>query len=269
MNQLKIFDQTFTDKNNFVFLILFELLNNIELEEMMPIEYNKLLSEFNQNIQYNSFNKLDLNIVLNQENKTSFVKIFESINSNGFRLVSNHPNEVIKSKLFFNQDYRRVGTIIYKELENKIYVTDIFNTILNGLKFETFYELSIVKTSELVGDWISIKESGQLRINYNMTDWTPVGSKIEPKIEKLNVEFYKFICLATVRNYNSEETFLINVCETNVRIKDGFFYHYHFQTNEFLYKKPIYEFENNIFKTMIDVYEFVFQRKKTANSNYN
>ena len=68
MNQLKIFDQTFTDKKNFVFLILFELLNNSEFEEMMPIEYKKLLSEFNQNIQYNSFSKLDLNIVLNQEN---------------------------------------------------------------------------------------------------------------------------------------------------------------------------------------------------------
>lgn len=263
MNQVKIFDQTFSDKKNFVFLILFELLNNIEFEEMMPIEYNILLSEFNENIQYNSFSKLDLNIVLNHENKASFIKIFESIYSNRFKLISNDFNQVVKSKLFLNQDYR-IRTIIYKELDNKIYVTDLFNTILNGLKFETFYELSIVDPSELVDDWVSIRESGQLRINYNMTDWTPIGSKIELKIEKFNVEFYKFICLATVRNYNSEETFLINVCETNVQIKDGFFHHYHFQTNDFLYKKPIYDFEKETFKTIIDDYEFVFKRKNNS-----
>ncbi|WP_026728849.1 hypothetical protein [Flavobacterium denitrificans] len=261
MNQLKIFDQTFTDKKNFVFLILFELLINPEFEEMMPIEYNKLLSEFNQNIKYNSFSKLDLNIVLNHENKASFIKIFESINSNRFKLTSSDLNQVIKSKLFLNQDYRRLGSIIYKELDNKIYVTDLFNTILNGLKFETFYELSIVDANELLDEWVSIRESGQLRINYNMTDWTPIGSKIELKIEKFNVDFYKFICLATVRNYNSEESFLINVYETNVQIKDGFFYHFHFQTNAFLYKKPIYEFENDTFKTIIADYEFVFKRK--------
>ncbi len=263
MNQLKIFDQTFTDKKNFVFLILFELLNNSEFEEMMPIEYKKLLSEFNQNIQYNSFSKLDLNIVLNQENKASFIKIFESIYLNRFKLISNDCNQVIKSKLFLNQDYR-LWTIICKELDNKIYVTDLFNTILNGLKFETFYELSIVDGSELVDDWISIRESGQLRINYNMTDWTPIGSKIELKIEQINVDFYKFICLATVINYNTDETSLINVYETNVQIKDGFFHHFHFQTNDFLYKKPIYDYEKDIFKTTINDYEFVFKRKNNS-----
>lgn len=261
MNQLKIFDQTFSDKKNFVFLILFELLNNTEFEEMMAIEYSKLLNEFNFKLKYNYFDKLDLNIVLNHDNKNSFIKIFESIYANRFKLVSNDPNQVIKSKLFLNQDYKKTGKIIYKELENKIYVTDIFNTILNGLKFESFYELSNVNANELVDDWFSIKESGQLRINYNMTDWTPIGSKIELKIEKFNNNFYKFICLAKVMDYNSKETFLINVGETNVQIKDGFFHHYHFQTNDFLYKKPIYEYENNIFKTMIDDYEFVFKRK--------
>jgi hypothetical protein len=264
MNQLKIFDQTFTDNKNFVFLILFELLNNIEFEEMMPVEYNKLLDQFNFKLKYKYFDELDLNIVLNHENKNSFIKIFESIYTNRFRLISNDPNLVIKSKLFLNEDYRRIGIIIHEELENKIYVTDLFNTILNGLKFETFYELSIVNANELIDDWISIKESGQLRINYNMTDWTPIGSKIELKIEKFNNEFYKFICLATVRNYNSEETFLINVYETNVQIKDGFFFHFHFQTNELIYKKPIYEFENETFKTLINDYEFVFKRKNNS-----
>jgi hypothetical protein len=264
MNQLKIFDQTFTDNKNFVFLILFELLNNIEFEEMMPVEYNKLLDQFNFKLKYKYFDELDLNIVLNHENKNSFIKIFESIYTNRFRLISNDPNLVIKSKLFLNDDYRRIGIIIHEELENKIYVTDLFNTILNGLKFETFYELSNVNANELVDDWVSIKESGQLRINYNMTDWTPIGSKIELKIEKFNNEFYKFICLATVENYNTEKTFLINVYETNVQIKDGFIYHYNFQTNDFIYKKPIYEFENETFKTLINDYEFVFKRKNNS-----
>lgn len=264
MNQLKIFDQTFTDKKNFVFLILFELLNNIEFEEMMPVEYNKLLDEFYFKLKYKYFDKLDLNIVLNHENKNSFIKVFESIYANRFRLISNDPNLVIKSKLFLNEDYRRIGIIIYEELENKIYVTDLFNAILNGLKFETFYELSNVNANELVDDWVSIKKSGQLRINYNMTDWTPIGSKIELKIEKFNNELYKFICLATVEDYNSQKIFLINVYETNVQIKDGFFYHYHFQTNDFIYKKPIYEFENETFKTLINDYEFVFKRKNNS-----
>nr|WP_294780936.1 hypothetical protein [uncultured Flavobacterium sp.] len=259
MNKLKIFDQTFTDKKNFVFLILFELLNNVEFEETMPIEYNKLLSVFDEKIKY-SFSELDLNVALNEENIASFIKIFESIKSNRFNLLSNDLNQVLRSKLFQNQDHKKIGKIIYKELDNKIHVTDIFNAILNGLKFESFYELSIVNPSEFLGNWTSIMETGQLRINYNMTDWMPIGSKIELKIEEFENDLYKFICLATVRDYNSGAVFLINVCETNVLIKDGFFHHYHFQTNQFLYKKSIYEFEDNTFKTTIDGYEFVFQR---------
>ncbi len=261
MNHLKIFDQTFTDKKNFIFLILFELLNNEEFEHLLPKEYNILLNQFNQNLELSNFEKLDLNIALKNENKISFIKIFESIYSNRFKLISKNENDVLKSKLFQNKDFKKIGKIIYKELDNKINETDIYNTILNGLKFETFCELSIVNPKDLIDNWVSIKESGQLRINYNMTDWMPIGSKIELKIEEFNSEFYKFICLANVMNYNSKETLLINVHETNVKIKNGYFFHYHMETNDFLYKKPIYEFENNIFKTDIDDYQFVFQRK--------
>ncbi|GAA3740167.1 MULTISPECIES: hypothetical protein [Flavobacterium] len=265
MNILRIFDQTFTERK-FVFFILFELLNHPEFEELMPLEYNTLLSEFNEKLRYGSFNELNLNIVLNQENKASFIKIFESINSNRFNLVSNDFNQVLQSKLFLNQDRKKIGRIIYEQLENKIYVTDIFNAILNGLKFETLYEPSIVSAGELLGDWISLKETGQLRINYNMTDWMPIGSKIELKIEPFNDEIYKFICLTTVMDYNTKETFLITVLETNVQIKNGFFYHFHFQTNELIYKKPIYEFENDRFKTTINQYDFVFKRKKAISN---
>ena len=260
MNVLKIFDQVFTERK-FVFFILFELLSNEEFEKIMPVEYHKILSEFYLKLKYNSFRELDLNAVLNQENKVLFIKIFESINSNRFNLISNDVNQVLKSKLFLNQNHKKVGRIIYEELGNKTYVTDIFNAILNGLKFETFYELSIVTADELIGDWISIKETGSLRINYNMTDWMPIGSKIELKIERFNNQYYKFICLTNVMDYNSKETFLITVHETNVQIKNGFFYHYHFQTNDFLYKKRIYEFENNIFNSTIDTYEFILKRK--------
>ncbi|WP_125720733.1 hypothetical protein [Flavobacterium ustbae] len=261
MNLLKIFDQTFTHEKKFVFLILFELLESSEFEEMMPLEYSKLLSEFNSSLKYGSFRQLDLNSVLTRENKDSFIKIFESINSKRFNLISNDLNHVLKSKLFVNLDHKKVGRIIYEELQNKIYVTDIFNAILNGLKFETFYEVSIVSADELLGDWISVKETGQLRINYNMTDWMPIGSKVNLKIELFKEDYYKFICLATVRNYISGNVHLVKVYETNVQIKEGFFYHYHFQTNKLLYKKPIYEFENNTFKTTIHEYDFVFQRK--------
>ncbi|MBW1658382.1 hypothetical protein [Flavobacterium quisquiliarum] len=261
MNLLKIFDQTFTHKKRFVFFILFELLSNAEFEETMPVEYEELLSKFNLKLDYGSFNEFDLNVVLNQENKALFIKIFESINSNRFNLVSNDANQVLKSKLFSNRDRKKMGRIICDELENKIYITDIFNAILNGLKFETFYEVSVVASDDLIGDWTSIKETGQLRINYNMTDWMPIGSKIKLKIEPFKDELYKFIGLATVMDYNTKETFLITVHETNVHIKNGFFYHYHFQTNNFLYKKPIYEFENDIFKTTIDNYDFVFKRE--------
>lgn len=261
MNLLRIFDQTFTERK-FVFFILFELLNNVEFEETMPVEYNKLLADFNEKLKYgSSFSELDLNSVLTQENKALFIKIFESLNSNRFNLVSNDLNQVLRSKLFLNHDRRKIENIIYKQLENKIYLTDIFNAILNALKFETFHEVNIVSADELLGDWTSIKESGQLRINYNMTDWTPIGSKIELKIEEFEDDFYKFICLATVRNYNSRDFFLINVHETNVQIKNGFFYHYNFETHKLIYKKPIYEFENNTFKTTIGDYEFVFQKK--------
>ena len=261
MNQLKIFDQTFTDKKNFVFLILFELLNNAEFENLLPNEYKILLNQFNQNIEFSNFKKLDFDNILNENNKTSFIKIFESIYSNKLNLISKSENEILKSKLLQNKDLKKIGKIIYKELDNKINEKDIYKTILNGLKFETLYELSIVNSRELLDNWISIKESGQLRINYNMTDWMPIETKIELKIKEFNSEFYKFICQANVMDYNSKESLLINVFETNVQIKDGYFHHYNYLSNEFIYKKPIYEFENETFKTQINDYEFVFQRK--------
>jgi hypothetical protein len=264
MNQLKIFDQTFTDKKNFVFLILFELLNNAEFENLLPNEYKILLNQFNQNIEFSNFQKLDFDNMLNKNNKSSFIKIFESIYTNKLNLISKSENEILKSKLFQNKDFKKIGKIIYKELDNKTNENDIYKTILNALEFETFYELSIVNAKELLDNWISIKESGQLRINYNMTDWMQIGSKIELKIVEFNSEFYKFICLSNVIDYNSRETSLINVYETNVQIKDGYFYHYNYSSNEFIYKKPIYEFENDTFKTQINDYEFVFQRKNNG-----
>ncbi|WP_433830754.1 hypothetical protein [Flavobacterium anhuiense] len=260
MNLLRIFDQTFTERK-FVFFILFELLNNAEFEETMPLEYAKLVSDFNDKLRYGSFSELNLNTVLTQENKASFIKIFESINSNRFNLVSNDLNEVLRSKLFLNHDRKKIGRIVYEQLENKINVTTIFNAILNGLKFETFYEVSNVSPADLLGEWISVKETGQLRINYNMTDWMPLGSKIELHIEPLKDDFYKFIGYATVHNYVTKEILQISVHETNVQIKNGFFYHYHFEANELIYKKPIYEFENDTFKTAIYQYDFVFKRK--------
>ena len=123
------------------------------------------------------------------------------------------------------------------------------------------YEVSNVSPADLLGEWISVKETGQLRINYNMTDWMPLGSKIELHIEPLKDDFYKFIGYATVHNYVTKEILQISVHETNVQIKNGFFYHYHFEANELIYKKPIYEFENDTFKTAIYQYDFVFKRK--------
>ncbi|MGE6352782.1 hypothetical protein ACQKCJ_02775 [Flavobacterium sp. NPDC079362] len=263
MNSLKIFDQTFTDDTNFVFVVLFDLLNNSDLEVLLPKEYNILLNKFNQNIEFASFKKLDLNIVLNDENKESLIKIFESIYSNRFRSIPKDENNVLKSKLFLNGDLKKIGKIIYKQLDNRINETDIYNTILNGLKCGTFYELSIVNPEELEGNWTSIKESGALRINYNMTDWTPLGSKIELKIEKFHSGMYKFICSTKVMDYNTRNVFLIDVYESNVEIKDGFFYHYNFESNKLIYKMPIYEFENETFKTQIADFEFVLQRNKT------
>ncbi len=261
MNSLKIFDQTYSTKKNFVFLVFFELLNNAEFENLLSNEYNILLKAFNQSLGYKNFKELNLNIILKKENTSHFIKIFESINFNRFNSISENPNTVLKSKIFADKNLKQIGRIIYEELENKTNVTDLYEAILHCLRFESFHKLSIVNQEDLIDDWISISETGQLRINYNMTNWMPIGSQIELKIEKFNNEFYKFICLAKAMDYDSRETLLIQVHETNIKIQDGFFYHYHFESNAFLYKKPIYDFKNDTFKTEIDDYHFLFRRK--------
>ncbi|MFB3385871.1 hypothetical protein [Flavobacterium sp. LAR06] len=261
MNSLKIFDETYSNKKNFIFLIFFELLNNAEFENLLPNEYSILLKKFNQNLQYKNFEKLDLNIILKEDNKSYFIKIFESIYSNRFSSLLGNINTALKSKIFLDKDLKQIGKILYEELDNKANETDFYNAIIHCLKFESFHVLSIVNQEDLIDDWISISETGQLRINYNMTNWSPIGSKIELKIEKFNDDFFKFICLAKAMDYDSREILLVEVHETNIKIQDGFFYHYHFESNIFLYKKPIYDFKNDTFKTEIDDYHFLFQRK--------
>jgi hypothetical protein len=57
---------------------------------------------------------------------------------------------------------------------------------------------------------------------------------------------------------------IVEVFQTRIKIIDGYIHHYHMNDLSFLYKRPIYDFNNNGFVTQTDKIEFNFERKNNS-----
>ncbi len=140
----------------------------------------------------------------------------------------------------------------------------LFETVYAAIKQSGFYKVSVIHTEELLGEWLSIKETGQLRINYNMTNFMPLGDTIHLIVGLYNDDFFRFSCLAKVMDYDTKKEGEITVRETYINIQNGYIHHHRLEEDgfKFLYKSPIYGYDGNRFETQVGDIGFVFEKMK-------
>lgn len=212
-------------------------------------------------------NGFDLDRFLNDQNIDAFSGILLKI--------------LIENKLTNDQTAKNVATIAafaqYDEAKIKDFLMDnlIFNepqkenelktlfiVVYAALKQGCFYKVSDTPTYELIGNWYSIRETGQLRINYNMTDFMPLGNRIHLIVSRYNQDFHRFSCLAKVMNYTTEKESELTVRETYIKIQEGYIHHHYFDNENFhfLYKSPIHGYDGHRFETQVGDIGFTFEK---------
>jgi hypothetical protein len=249
----------FSDKR-LIFWIKFYLLNDPSFQSAFSGEYETLLNEFRRDPKYIGSIPMDFDRFLNSNNQGSLLRIFEDLIEKESFLDKDIIKKTFGSELVQQYDKKMLGRIVADNLSGKNNLKELFTFLQHSISKSSFYSLSFIAVEQIVGDWLSTKETDQLRINYNMTDLTPIGSQVRLSISKHDDEFYAFECFAKAQDYTNGKVGEIRVFYTLIKITDGYFHHYHFEDLTFLYKRPIYNFNNNMFVTQTDKIEFVFER---------
>ncbi|WP_300486000.1 hypothetical protein [Flavobacterium sp.] len=140
----------------------------------------------------------------------------------------------------------------------------VFVVVYTALKQGGFYKASDIHPNQLLGEWLSTRETGQLRINYNMTNFMPLGNKIHLIVSRYDDNFLSFSCLAKVMDYDTKEEGELTVRDTLINIQDEYIHHHYLdgENVRFLYKSLIYGFDGSRFETQIDNIGFTFEKMK-------
>ncbi len=141
-------------------------------------------------------------------------------------------------------------------------VKEHFEMLLRALKMRSFYLLANINIEQLAGQWASTAETGALSINYNMTDFMPLGDRVRLLITKFDERFYTFTCMVRVHDYVSNEELEIAVRDTYVTLENGYLYHYYKMKEgfELSFRRPIFEYYGNTFKTQFGNVGLTFER---------
>lgn len=154
--------------------------------------------------------------------------------------------------------------LIFDEPQKGNELKILFEAVYTALQQGFFYKVSDIHPDQLMGEWLSTKETGQLRINYNMTNFMPLGDTIHLIVSRHKNNFLRFSCLAKVMDYDTRKEGEITVRETYINIQDGYIHHHRLEEDgfKFLYKSPIYGYDGNRFETQVSDLGFVFEKIK-------
>ncbi|UUC45972.1 hypothetical protein [Flavobacterium cerinum] len=212
-------------------------------------------------------NGFDLDRFLNDQNIGAFADILLRVLTTNELTNDQTAKNVATVEAFTQYDEAKIKDFLIDNLifndpqkENELKV--LFVVVYAALKEGYFYKVSAPLTDQLLGEWLSTRETGQLRINYNMTDFMPIGNQIHLIVSRYNQDFHLFSCLAKVANYTTRKESELTVRETLIKISDGYIHH-HYLDNEnfiFLYKSPIFRYDGDSFETQIGDIGFTFKR---------
>lgn len=211
----------------------------------------------------------DLDRFLNDQNTEAFAAILHKILTEK-ELTNNQTTKNIAALAGFAQ---YDGTTIQTFIINNLIFNDpqkgnelkiLFETVYTALQQGFFYKVSDIHPDQLIGEWLSTKETGQLRINYNMTNFMPLGDTIHLIVSRYNNDFLRFSCLAKVMDYDTKKEGELTVRETFINIQDGYIQHHYLDEDgfRFLYKSPVFGFDGSRFETQIGDIGFAFEKMK-------
>lgn len=135
--------------------------------------------------------------------------------------------------------------------------------IQSALESGSLFDQRDLDPESLIGSWRSIRETGELRINYNQTDLMPLGKTVFLTIEPYEGDYYLFVCSMNAVNYSSREEGLLEVYRSLVSVEGPYLNHFNFWSREWFAKAPA-SCTGNLFSTQIEGSEFDFQRTDTS-----
>jgi hypothetical protein len=168
-----------------------------------PSEHESLLKAFKGDPKYIGSVPIDFDRFLNRENQDTIVKCFYDLIQRQSLMEKDIIKDALNSQLAEYHDRKTLGRIVADNLSGGDNLKELFLFLIKSIKNNSFYNLSFVEIGQIVGDWVSTKETDQLRINYNMTDLTPIGTQVRLLIDKHDEEFYSFRCFAKANDYTN------------------------------------------------------------------
>ena len=267
MNTIIFNSQLYFTDEKLIFWTKFYLLLDFDFKSKFQTTHDYLEKEFYRNFGVSS--SLNFDTFLDEHNISTFLNIVENI-------ISSEPltnNEIYKDffdcYLLKGYEQKKIRNLLSHNSLDKNNLKEHFIFLKTALNRKSFYDLTFAKSAEFIGEWISTKETGQLRINYNMTDLTPIGTQIRLSIQKHHEDFYLFTCLAKAHDYMFDKTHDVEVFATLIKMENGYIHHYRKDDLVFIYKRPIYNFRPNTFITQTYDIEFTFEKhpEQTLQSN--
>lgn len=212
-------------------------------------------------------NGFDLDRFLNDQNIDAFSDILQKILIENELSNDQTAKNVATVTAFAQYDETKIkdfliNNLIFNEPQNGNELKTLFIVVYAALKQGYFYKVSDTYAGQLLGEWRSVRETGQLRINYNMTDFMPLGDQIHLIVSPYNDELLRFSCLTKVMNYTTQKESELTIRETYIKIQDGYILH-HYLDNEgfrFLYKSPIHGYDGRSFETQVGDIGFTFEK---------
>lgn len=212
-------------------------------------------------------NGFDLDRFLNAQNIDAFSDILLKILVTNELTNDQTAKNVATVEAFAQYDEAKIkvflmDNLIFNEPQKENELKSLFVVVYAALKQGSFYNVSVIPADQLLGEWFSTRETAQLRINYNMTDFMPIGNQIHLIVSRYNPDFHRFSCLAKVVDYTTREESELTVRETFIKISDGYIHHHYLDKEgfSFLYKSPIYGYDGHSFETQIGDIGFTFKK---------
>lgn len=260
MNFTLLNSQIFFSKAGFIFFTKFYLLNEPSFRQDFADEHELLLAEFYNMADFNRAVKLDLDRFVTDSNRMQLTQIFDKI-LHRLKAGESIAAHALNAELLKRDNRKVIGQVVADYMVDEAQLKEHLISLQNAIANRTFYPLAPVTLAAIAGDWISTKESGQLRVNYNMTDFTPIGNQLHLRILPREDGFYSFDCFAkVVDDKHPAETQHFCVMSRLIKAEDGYIHYYRSDNMEFAYKRPVYHCTGDEFTLQIYDMEFSFKR---------
>lgn len=255
-----LYDQVYFTEKQFTFWTLFYLLLEPRFQQLNPERYVGLKAGFLSRVHGDSANDIYFDADFGKDKFAQLTRIIDSIADEEPLTSADLRKDLFDCPLFGEFDRNYLATIYHRNAVIGNDFQEHFAFLRSAFHSGSFYALDHVDPSALLGEWKSIKESGQLRVHYNMTDVSPLDDKLRLSVTWGPDGFLDFKAFTEVVHMFSSGISGFMVHDSFARCNQGFLEHYSPRDQVFLYKRPLLEAGSNHFTTQLENHQFTFER---------